>query len=398
MKMETEEMGSRRLDRVPMSGIRKVMNQVNALRAEGKDVISFSAGEPGFNTPEPIKEAACQCLRENLTHYPPNRGSLALRQAIARKTEEDTGVSYDPETEILITCGGAEGINDCILSTVDPGDEVIIFKPAFINYEALVLEIGAVPVSIDLRPENGFQIDLAEVESRITERTKLLVINSPNNPTGAVYSRDSLAGLGELAKKHHFLIFSDEMYSALVYDGLPFYSMAAFPGMKEQSLIVNGFSKTYAMTGWRLGYVTAPEKLMNRLVKHHQYTTTSIATFLQEGVALSMNLPETLHEVEHMKAMFARQRQVMMEGLDSLPGITYTKPYGAFYICADVSGVGMDGETFSRRLLDEALVATVPADCFGDSYQNLVRFSFAAKEEDIREGIRRIRAFLEASS
>lgn len=387
--------GSRRLDEVPSSGIRKVMNRAAELRSEGHSVISFSAGEPAFNTPEPIKKAAIQALQENLTHYPANRGLLSLRKKIAEKTLEDTGVFYDPETEILVTCGGAEGINDCILSVVDPGDEVILLKPAFINYEALVREIGAVPVVVNLKPENGFQMDLGEIESRITEKTKLLVFNSPNNPTGAVYRWEDLQALGRLAEKYNFLLFSDEMYSSLTYEGKTFHSIAEVPGLRDRCLIVNGFSKTYAMTGWRLGYVECPAKLMDKLVKHHQYVTTSIATFLQEGMARAIDLPETKREVQRMHDLFALQRKAMLEGLDGIPELSYVTPYGAFYVMVNVKRTGMDGDTFANRLLEEAYVASVPASCFADGYGDYVRFSFAAGEDDIHEGIRRIQEFLE---
>ena len=386
--------GAAHLKPVPTSGIRAIMNEAAKLRAEGHDVIPFSAGEPSFNTPEPIKQASIDCLNANMTHYPSNRGTLSLRKAVAERVLADTGVSYDPETEILITCGGAEGINDCISSVVDPGDEVIILKPAFISYEALVKELGGVVIDVPLRPEDDFGIRIEDVSAKGTDKTKLLILNSPNNPSGAVYSEAQLGALCELAKAHNFLIFSDEMYSSLTYDGAKFRSIASFPGMKDRCLIVNGFSKTYAMTGWRLGWVTGPARLMNVLVKHHQYTTTSIATFLQEGAARSMNLPETRAEVARMHDSFANRRTVMMQGLDSLPQLSYVKPFGAFYILVNVSKTGMTGEEFANRLLHEQYVATVPAVCLGEHCTDFVRFSFATDEERIKEGIERIRKML----
>ncbi len=386
--------GAKHLEDVPVSGIRTIMNKAAALRAEGHDVIPFSAGEPSFNTPEPIARETIKALNAHMTHYPANWGQLSLRKAVAEKVKKDTGVVYDPATEILITCGGAEGLNDCICSVVDPGDEVIIFKPAFINYEALVLECGGKVVDVNLKPENGFEISISDVEAVITEKTKLLILNSPNNPTGVVYSREQLEQLCSLAIRHNFLILSDEMYSSLTYDGAEFYSVASFPGMKERSLIVNGFSKTYAMTGWRLGYVTGPARLMTVLVKHHQYVTTSIATFIQEGAAAAMNLPETMEEVERMHTEFTRRRALMMEGLDRIPKLSYVAPHGAFYIMVDVSATGMTGEEFAEKLLYEKYVAAVPAICLGSHCGNFVRFSFAADEEKIREGLKRMEEFL----
>ena len=221
------------------------------------------------------------------------------------------------------------------------------------------------------------------------------MLNSPNNPTGVVYSKEQLAQLCRLAVKHNFLILSDEMYSSLTYDGAQFYSVASFPGMKERSLIVNGFSKTYAMTGWRLGYVTGPAKLMPVLVKHHQYVTTSITTFIQEGAAAAMNLPETMKEVEEMHTEFTKRRKLMMEGLDRIPKLSYIAPHGAFYIMVNVSKTGMTGEEFAEKLLYEKYVATVPAICLGSHCGDFVRFSFATDEARIREGLKRIEEFLQ---
>ena len=365
--------GAGHLADVPVSGIRTIMNKAAALRAKGHDVIPFSAGEPSFNTPEPIAQATIKALNAHMTHYPANWGQLSLRKAIAEKVKKDIGV---------------------ICSVVDPGAEVIIFKPAFINYEALVKECGGKVIDVNLKPENGFEISISDVEAVITEKTKLLVLNSPNNPTGVVYGRSQLAKLCELAVKHNFLILSDEMYSSLTYDGAKFYSVASFPHMKERCLIVNGFSKTYAMTGWRLGYVTGPAKLMPVLVKHHQYVTTSITTFIQEGAAEAMNLPETMKDVEAMHDEFARRRKLMMEGLDRIPKLSYVAPHGAFYIMVDVSKTGMTGEEFAEKLLYEKYVATVPAICLGSHCGDFVRFSFAADEEKIREGLKRIEEFL----
>lgn len=388
--------GSKRLDVVPASGIRVIMNKAKKLRDEGKDVISFSAGEPNFNTPETIKEAAIQALRENYTHYALNWGENELRREIARKIQRDTGVSYDPETEILVTCGGAEGINNVIYGVVDPEDEVIIFKPAFVNYDALVKAVGAKIVDVNLLPEQDFQIDIEEVRSKITEKTKMMIINSPNNPTGIVFSKESLAALAELALEHNILVFSDEIYNNMTYEGAAFCSMASFPGMKERTLIVNGFSKAYAMTGWRMGYVTGPKELMPKLLKNHQYTTTCIPTFLQIGVARAMNQEETLKDMETMRQAFEIRREMMIKGLSEIKNISYIKPYGAFYIMVNVSKTGLSGQEFAEKLLYEKFVATVPADCFGEHCGDYIRISYAASEENIINGLGRMKEFAES--
>lgn len=386
--------GAKRLEKVPTSGIRDVMNKAAALRAQGHDVIPFSAGEPSFNTPEPIKQATIKMLEENHTHYSANRGQLALRKAIAEKTRKDTGTVYDPETEILVTCGGAEGLNDAIFCMVDPGDEVIILKPAFINYESLVTECGGVVVDVNLRPENNFEICIEDIAAKITDKTKMLVINNPCNPTGAVYTKEQLEALCQLAVEHNFMILSDEMYSVLTYDGTQFHSVAEFPGMKEHAIIVNGFSKTYAMTGWRLGYILAAAPITEVMVRHHQYATTTLVTFIQDGAAEAMNTPETMAYVDDMCQQFARRKELMVEGLKKLPGISFASPHGAFYIMVNVSGTGMDGKTFADRLLNEKYVAVVPAICLGAHCGDFVRISFATDEARIKEGLKRMEEFL----
>ncbi len=386
--------GAKRLEDVPMSGIRVMMNKSAALVKEGYPVISFGAGEPDFNTPEPVKQAAIKALLENHTHYGANWGQLELRKEIAKKLLKDTGTDYDPEKEILVTCGGAEGIHDVIMSVVDPGDEVIVFKPGFVSYEAVLKLAGGKIINCNLRPELDFQIDLEQVEALITDRTKMIIINNPNNPTGVVYKKELLAGLAKLAGAYNILIFSDEIYGNLTYDEAEFISMAAFPDMKQRTVVVSGFSKTYAMTGWRLGYVAAPYELMQTIVKEHQYVSTSLPTFLQIGVARSMNLPETLKEVDRMRKEFSDRRQRMLDGLDRLEKISYVKPYGAFYCMVNVSETGMSGEEFSDRLLREKYVATVPAFCLGEHCGDFIRISFAASGEAITEGLDRIREFL----
>lgn len=383
-----------RLKNVPMSGIRNVMNEAKRLSNEGKQIISLSAGEPDFDTPEPIKLATIEALENGYTHYGHNWGQIELRKEIVKKVLKDTGVRYDPETEVLITCGGAEGINDVIYSTINPGDEVIIFKPAFINYEALVNAAGGKVISIYTKPERNFIFDIKEVEQKITLKTKMIVINNPNNPTGVIYEHNLLKKLADLAIKYDLLILSDEIYNNLAYEGKVFYSMASFPGMKERTFIVNGFSKTYAMTGWRLGFVLASDKFLPTLVKNHQYTTTCLPTFIQMGVASAMNLSETMKYVNEMKIEFAKRREIMLNGLSSIDEFRYVKPYGAFYVMVDVSKTGLNGEQFSKQLLHKQFVATIPGIFLGENCSNFIRLSFAASEESIQNGLNRMKLFI----
>lgn len=385
--------GAARLSEVSFSAIRVVMDKVRALREAGRDVVPLVAGEPDFNTPEAIKEATVQALRQNHTHYGSNRGEPALRRKIAALLERESGVSYDPETEILVTCGGAEAINHALLGTIDPGDEVILFSPAFVSYENLVRLCGGIVVDIPLRRENGFQIDLAEAEAHITERTKMIVINNPCNPTGVVYSRAVLSGLAALACKYNLLVFTDEIYSRLTY-GVPFLSMASFPGMRERTILLGGFSKTYAMTGWRLGYLAADKRLTTQLLKLHQYSTTSEPTFLQIGLANAVDSPETCREVEEMIAEFSARRALLLAGLDGIPPLRYVRPDGAFYVFLDVSGTGLTGEEFAARLLEEQLVGTVPGIGLGRACGDFIRLSYATSRENIAEGLKRIGEFV----
>lgn len=385
---------SLRLSIVPASGIRKVSNEARRLAGEGHPVISFGAGEPDFDTPAPIVEATIDALREGYTHYAHNWGEPLLRKEVAKKIQETTGVSYDPATDIVITCGGAEGIANVIDCVVNPGDEVILLNPAFLNYEALVRKCGGIPAAIDLSPANHYAFTPEDVEARVTSKTKLIILNNPNNPTGAVYPRSVLEGLADIAIRHDLWVLTDEMYSDLVYGDTPFCSMTSFPGMKERTLLVSGFSKTYAMTGWRLGYIAGPTHFMPTIVKNHHYLTACIATFIQIGVARAMNLPETKEAVRHMVAAFKKRRDLVCSLLDEIPSLSYVRPDGAFYVMINVSKTGLTGQEFSDRLLHETYTAVVPGTCFGAAYTKDVRLSFATSDENIREGLARMKAFV----
>jgi aspartate/methionine/tyrosine aminotransferase len=389
-------LGSAAVQRTEGSPIRAIMDRAAAMRAAGHPVIAFSAGEPNFNTPEPIKQATIRAIQNNDTHYGSNRGTPALRACIARLTKKNTGVDYDPETEILVTCGGAEAINNALLAFVDPGDEVLLPSPAFVSYKNLIRMAGGTVVELPLQPENGFCPDPAAVERAITPRTTMLVLNNPNNPTGAVYPRATMEALAKIAVTHNLLVFCDEMYNALVYEGAEFVSAASLPGMKERTILVNGFSKTYAMTGWRLGYVTADHRLCDRILRVHQYSTTCAPTFIQHGLIDALELPETEKAVQEMIAAFAGRRRTMLAGLQAIPGIRCVVPHGAFYIMADVSGTGLSGMEFARRLLEEHFVATVPAIGLGAHCGKFVRISYAASDDAIAEGLARIRTFAES--
>lgn len=394
MTNERELRSAAHLENVCFSPIRTILERAREMERTGGKVFSFSVGEPDFPTPEPIKRATAEALRNDRTHYCSNRGVLELRQEVAGLLKRSTGADYDPAEEILITTGGAEAIHHAFTAFLNPGDEVVIPTPAFVNYRNAARLCGAVPVLLPLRPERRFQLDLDDLRASIGERTRMIVINNPGNPTGAVYTREQLEGVSRLACEKELFVFADEIYNRLVYEG-EFYSVASFPGMRERTLLMNGFSKTYAMTGWRLGYLAVDKKWMAPLLKVHQYTTTSGNTFVQEGVARGLKDPETENAVLEMVRRFADRRDLVLRSLEDIRGLSFIRPDGAFYVLIDVSSTGMTGEAFAERLLEEKRVATVPAVGFGDEFGSYVRLSFATSDEDIRKGFAAMKAFVE---
>ena len=365
--MEKENIYAKRIDQVQMSSIRVVMEKVEKLKSQGKSVVSLCAGEPDFNTPEGIKKATIEALNDNQTHYSSNRGYLGLRQKVSQLLKQQTTIDYDSDQEIIMTCGCSEAINNTCQAFIDEGDEVIIFTPAFVSYQNTVLLCKGIPVEIPLKPSNGFQIDLDEVKNKITDKTKMIIINNPNNPTGAVYNQ-------------------------LDYEK-QYVSIASFENMKDYTIIVNGFSKAYAMTGWRMGYIASSQENIEPILKVHQYTTTSQMTFAQIGMAKAIDQEDVKEEVQHMVDTFHERRTFIMEQLDQCESLSYIKPHGAFYIMVDVSKTGLNGQEFADKLLDYG-VAVVPASGFGKDFIDFVRISFASSKENIEEAFVRIRKLL----
>lgn len=384
---------AKRLQSMATSVIRTYMDQSKDMADQGLPVISFAAGEPDFNTPQKIKEETVRALMENYTHYTSNRGYPPLRRSISEKVAEDTGLSYDPDTEILVTTSGAEAINNSLLAFLDPGDEVIIFSPSFLNYENVAKIAGADVVTVPLRERNGFQISMEDLRRAVTPKTKMLVLNNPCNPSGALFAEGALKELSALACRRNLIVFSDEIYSSLVYDDQPFLSLASFPGMRERTIVMNGFSKTYAMTGWRLGYLCAPQPMISAITKLHQFSTTSSPTFLQVGLARAMNDPDTKREVKEMVRRFSVRRKTAVNMLRRVPNLSFSVPMGAFYLFVNVSATGLSGEEFCSRLLNEKYVATVPGRGFGAEYGEYIRISYATGDDSLMEGMKRIESF-----
>ncbi len=385
--------GARRMAEVKPSMIRAIMNRASELQAEGRDVIRFSAGEPDFDTPSDIKEATIRAITNNLTHYSSNKGDPLLRKKISAYVKWETGRDYDPETEILVTSSAAEALNNAVLAFVDRDDEVIILEPAFVSYNCLAGECEAKVVKVPLDPAKGFQVDLDALRAAVSRKTKLLMLNNPSNPTGCVLSRECLLEIARLSKEYNFLVIADEIYSRLVYDDAEFCSMASIPGMKERAVIVSGFSKTYAMTGWRLGYIAADAKLLSLILRVHQYSTTCSPTFIQRGVAEGMDTPRTKKDITDMVAAFDRRRNMVMTAIDGIPGLHYVRPRGAFYMMVDVSGLGIGGYDFAMRLLEEKYVATVPAVGLGEESDTFIRLAYTTSDDRIAEGLERMKEF-----
>jgi aspartate/methionine/tyrosine aminotransferase len=374
---------------VPFSGIRKVFERAKALEREGRPVIFLETGRPDFDTPAHIKDAAKQALDAGDVHYTSNYGTPALRAAIADKLRCDNGLSYDPETEILVSVGAAEAILAAFLALAGPGDEVLYPEPGWVNYAAAARLAGAVPVPVPLREASGFQMDPDEVRRRLTPRTRLLVVVSPHNPTGAVQSPESLRALAELAVRHDLVVVSDEIYEKILYDDLIHVSLASFPGLRERTITVNGFSKAYSMTGWRLGYAAAPPPFIQAMNRVHQYNVSCACAFAQAGAVAALRGPQDC--VAAMVREFRRRRDLVVPALNDIPGLACLRPGGAFYVWLNIQGRRMTSEDFALRLLETAYVSLVPGPVFGESGQGYVRLSYANSYERLAEALDRVR-------
>ncbi|HKZ55327.1 MAG TPA: aminotransferase class I/II-fold pyridoxal phosphate-dependent enzyme [Anaerolineales bacterium] len=377
---------ARRVAAVPPSGIRRFFD----ITATMEDVISLGIGEPDFVTPKPILEAGIRSLQEGHTSYTSNSGTIELRQTLAAHLQRLYSVSYDPEKELLITVGVSEALYLALTAILDPGDEVIVPTPCFVAYQPEVTFAGGVPVPLHTRVEDDFQVRAADVEARLTPKTKALLIGYPNNPTGAVMTREHLLELAALAERHDLLIVSDEIYDRLVYGGHRHVCFAALPGMRERSITLGGFSKDYAMTGWRIGYAAAPAAILDAMRKVHQYTIMSAPTTAQAAA-----LEALLHGEEHVQTMVAeydRRRRLIVKGLNEL-GMRTFEPKGAFYAFPSIAASGMSDEDFANRLLQEERVAVVPGNAFGAD-GGFVRCSYATAYEKIEEALERMRRFM----
>ena len=377
---------ARKVANLKPSGIRKFFDIV----ANMQDVISLGIGEPDFTTPEPILEAGVHSLRAGETHYTSNHGRLDLRRALAEHLKKLYGISYDPADEIVITVGGSEALYLAATALLEPGQEVIIPTPCFVSYQAEVLLAGGLPVEIPCLMENNFDLDIDTIHDAITPNTKAILINFPTNPTGAVSSRENLIKLAKLAEEHDLIVISDEIYDRLVY-GVKHVCFPALDNMQKRTVLIGGFSKDYAMTGWRIGYAAGPANIINGLVRIHQYSIMSAPTTSQAAALAALIKGEPF--VEQMRLEYEQRRRVIVDGLNQI-GLPTFEPHGAFYAFPQVSGTGLDDESFAERLLKEKRVAVVPGSSFGKGGEGFVRCSYATSMDKIEEALDRIQEFV----
>ena len=371
-----------RADLIQPSATMKISERAKQLRKEGRSVIDMGLGEPDFTTPKHIVESACQALRDGKTFYAPAQGIPELREAIADKARTENSIPADPEN-VIVTAGAKYAIYEAMQALIENGDEVILLEPAWVSYEASVLLAGGKPVFVKHSPD----FRDAGIEEHITDRTKMIVVNSPNNPIGVVYSKEFMKKVCDLASDHDFYIMADEVYEKIIFDG-KHYSIASFDGMFEKTITINAFSKTYAMTGWRLGYAIAERNIIAKMRKIQSHSISSPTTFVQYAGISALRGDQS--SVDEMVQEFRRRRDILAKGLKEL-GFQFAPPDGAFYIFMNT---GIDGDEFSRRFLEEYYVAVTPGSGFGKSYNSWVRLSYATSTENIIEMISRFEEFL----
>jgi len=372
---------------VKPSGIRRFFDIVN----EMDNVISLSVGEPDFQTPWHVREAGIRSLEKGRTWYTPNRGFKELRQEITNFYKRKYNIKYDPLTEVVVTVGGSEAIDITIRCMAGRGDEVLIPQPSFVCYEPLTLMAGATPVIIETKAEDNFRLTAQQLEEKITERTKLLILPFPNNPTGAIMERADLEAIAEVIRKHDLMVLSDEIYSELTYNGKKHVSIAEIDGMRERTVVINGFSKAYAMTGWRLGYALGPAEIIAMVTKLHQYCIMSAPTTAQYAAIEALKNGDS--DIEMMRDQYDMRRRLVVGSLNKM-GLTTFTPEGAFYAFPCIRSTGLSSEEFCTRLLQAKHVALVPGSAFGESGEGYARLSYSYSIKHLNEALRLIKEFI----
>ena len=381
---------SEKSKKIPGSMIREMF----AMQDGMTDVISFALGEPDFTAPQHVIDATVASLQRGETHYTPNAGIPALRQAVSDLYKR-RGLDYTSK-EVLIGAGAISLLNLAGTAMLDIGDEVLVPDPGWANYVGLMMQVGAVPVPVRMKEENGFMYDVADLKAALTPKTKMILLNSPSNPTGGVASEENLRQVAEFAKENDLYILADEIYRELLWDDEPYTSIAGFPGMKERAVVVDGFSKTYAMTGMRLAWAVAPEEVIVVMTKLLENVLSSVNEGVQWGGVAALNGSQEC--VEEMKRQYRRRREIIVNGLNDMKGVSCLMPKGAFYAFPNISKLGLSSREFAMRLLKEKHVVVVPGTGFGEGGEGFVRLAYATSEDNIREGLKRIREFVETLS
>lgn len=380
---------NRRVKDIVGSTTLAITARAKELQAQGRDVVSFGAGEPDFDTPDFIKQAAITAIQKGLTKYTPSTGTVELREAIAAKFLKDNSLKYSPN-QIVVACGAKHALYDIISVLVDDGDEVVFQSPYWVSYPEMVKAAGGSSVIVPTNPSTGFKLTAELLEKHITSRTKMLILNSPSNPTGVMYTKQELERIAQVCIKHKIFVVSDEIYEKLVYDSAAFVSIASLgKEIFDLTVTVNGVSKAYSMTGWRIGYCAGPQEIMDYIKKFQDHSTSNPASISQAAAVAALKAPED--SIEAMRLEFKSRRDYMMSLLDASPKIPYIRPQGAFYMFCEFSRFGPIAQV-AKRILDEANVAVIPGDGFGA--EGYMRLSFATSKERINEGIKRIKAWV----
>ena len=389
--MNWQDKISKTVGAIPPSGIRKFFDIVQTM----PDAISLGVGEPDFISPWRIREAAIESIRNGETAYTSNAGSPTLRKNIAKYMEIRFGLSYDAMKEIIVTVGASEAIDLSMRALIEPGDEVIIPDPSYVSYVPNVTMVNGVPVPVKTKAENDFRITPEEIENAITSKTKAIILPYPNNPTGAVMEKHHLEEVAKVIKKHDLIVISDEIYAELSY-GIQHVSIASIEGMRERTIVINGFSKAFAMTGWRVGFVCAPCEILSIMLKIHQYVIMCSSTMSQAAAneALERAFEDDFKDVKHMHDDYDMRRRFIYKSLNSM-GLQCFEPKGAFYIFPSIKATGLTSEEFARKLLESQRVAVVPGTAFGLSGEGFVRCSYASSLKNISQAMDRIKSFLE---
>lgn len=367
----------------PASGIRYMFD----LAAQYDGLINLGVGEPNFDTPEHIKEACKKAIDENYTHYVSNAGIIELRNSIAEKYQKELGIQYGAEN-VMVGIGAMEAMTLAMIATINPGDEVIVTDPCYPNYLGELMIIGAKAVMVPVFEKNNFKLQPEDLDKAVTPKTKAIILNSPNNPIGSVLDQGDIEALAEIVKKHNLIVISDEVYEKIIFDGETHFSMAEIPEVKDNVIIINSFSKTYAMTGWRIGYALGNQEIISRLPKIQEGVASCVSSFIQQAALVAINGPQD--DVDVMVSNYSRRRDILIDGLNSIPGITCFKSPGSFYAFPNIKSFGKSSFDFAVELLKEAKVVGVPGSAFGDMGEGYIRFSFANSDENLREAISRI--------